>query len=72
MRGGPAEGSGMHPRARAQRLEMVIGILGFFTAVAFVVTVVAELRGELALREALVLLGFVVLLGLAILARRRT
>jgi hypothetical protein len=62
----------MHPRARAQRLEMVIGILGFFTAVAFVVTVVAELRGELALREALVLLGFVVLLGLAILARRRT
>jgi hypothetical protein len=62
----------MHPRARAQRLEMVIGILGFFTAVAFVVTVVAELRGELALREALVLLGFAVLLGLAIYARRRT
>ncbi len=62
----------MHPRARAQRLEMVIGILGFFTAVAFVVTVVAELRGAPALRPALVLLGFVVLLGLAIRVRRRS
>jgi hypothetical protein len=61
----------VHPRARAQRLEMIIGILGFFTAVAFVVAVVAELRGEPALRPALVLLGFVVLLGLAIRARRR-
>lgn len=61
----------MHPRAKAQRLEMVIGLLGFFTAVAFVVTVVAELRGEPALRPALVLLLFVVLLGVAIRARRR-
>ena len=62
----------MHPRARAQRLEMVIGVLGFFTAVSFVITVVAELRGEPALRPALVLLFFAVLLGLAIRARRRT
>jgi hypothetical protein len=62
----------VHPRARAQRLEMVIGVLGFFTAVAFLVTVVAELRGEAALRPALVLLLFVVLLGMAIRARRRT
>jgi hypothetical protein len=62
----------MHPRARAQRLEMLIGILGFFTAVAFLTTVVAEVRGDPALRQALVLLGFVVLLGLAIRARRRT
>jgi hypothetical protein len=61
----------MHPRAKAQRLEMLIGILGFFTAVAFVVAVIAEVRGEPALREAFVLLGFVVLLGLAIRARRR-
>ena len=61
----------MHPRARAQRLEMVIGILGFFTAVAFVVTVVAEVRGQSALREALVLLGFVLLLGYTIRVRRR-
>jgi hypothetical protein len=61
----------MHPRARAQRIEMLIGILGFFTAVALVVTVIAEVRGQAALREALVLLVFVVLLGLAIRARRR-
>jgi hypothetical protein len=61
----------MHPRAKAQRIEMLIGILLFFTAVAFVVAVIAEVRGEAALREALVLLGFVVLLGLAIRARRR-
>ena len=62
----------MHPRARAQRLEMVIGALGFFTAVAFAITVVAEIRGQEALRPALVLLLFVVLLGVAIRARRRT
>lgn len=61
----------MHPRAKAQRIEMLIGVLGFFTAVAFIETVVLELRGKEALRSALVLLGFVVLLGLAIRWRRR-
>ena len=61
----------MHPRAKAQRIEMLIGVLGFFTAVAFIDTVVLELRGQEALRSALVLLGFVVLLGLAIRWRRR-
>jgi hypothetical protein len=62
----------VHPRAKAQRLEMVIGVLGFFTAVAFVETVVLELRGEPALRSALILLGFLVLLGLAVRWRRRS
>jgi hypothetical protein len=62
----------VHPRAKAQRLEMVIGVLGFFTAVAFVETVVLELQGKTALRSALILLGFVVLLGLAIRWRRRS
>jgi hypothetical protein len=61
----------MHPRAKAQRLEMVIGILGFFTVVALLVTVVAEVRGAPALRPALVLLGFVVALAAAIQSRRR-
>jgi uncharacterized membrane protein len=61
----------VHPRAKAQRVEMLIGVLGFFTAVAFIETVVLELRGKEALRSALVLLGFVVLLGLAIRWRRR-
>jgi hypothetical protein len=50
---------------------MIIGVLGFFTAVAFVQTVVLELQGKPALRSALILLGFVVLLGLAIRWRRR-
>ena len=61
----------MHPRAKAQRIEMVIGVLGFFTAVAFIQTVVLELQGKPALRSAMILLGFVVLLGLAIRWRRR-
>ena len=61
----------MHPRAKAQRIEMLIGVLGFFTAIAFIDTVVLELRGKEALRSAMVLLGFVVLLGLAIRWRRR-
>jgi hypothetical protein len=61
----------VHPRAKAQRIEMLIGVLGFFTAVAFIETVVLELQGREALRSAMVLLGFVVLLGLAIRWRRR-
>jgi uncharacterized membrane protein YoaK (UPF0700 family) len=61
----------MHPRARAQRLEMLIGILGFFTAMAFISAVAAELRGKPALWPALVLLFFVVVTYLAIRARRR-
>jgi len=62
----------VHPRAKAQRIEMIIGVLGFFTAVAFVQTVVLELQGKPALRSALILLGLVVLLGLAIRWRRRS
>ena len=61
----------MHPRAKAQRIEMLIGVLGFFTAIAFFETVVLELQGRPALRSAMILLGFVVLLGLAIRWRRR-
>ena len=62
----------MHPRAKAQRIEMLVGVLGFFTAVAFVQTVVLELQGKPALRSAMLLLGFVVLLGLAVRWRRRS
>jgi hypothetical protein len=61
----------MHPRAKAQRLEVLIGILGFFAAAALVITVVAEVRGQPALRPAMVLLGFVLALGGAIWWRRR-
>lgn len=62
----------MHPRAKAQRIEMLIGVLGFFTAIAFIQTVILELQGKPALRSALVLLGLVVLLGLAVRWRRRS
>jgi threonine/homoserine/homoserine lactone efflux protein len=61
----------VHPRAKAQRLEMLIGILGFFTFMAFVSAVVAEVRDRPALFPAMVLLGFVILTYLAIRARRR-
>lgn len=57
---------------RVQRhLDMLLGILGFFAAVALVDTVVLEVRGEPALRQALVLLGFVLALGATWYVRRR-
>ena len=46
------------PSARRQRWEMALGILGFFTLVSLVFAVVAELRGEPALAEVIVLLFF--------------
>lgn len=61
-----------HPRARAQRLEVLIGILGFFTLMAAIQAVTLELRGDPAAFAALVLLALVVALWLAIGARRRT
>ena len=42
----PGGGTGGHPRARAQRLEMLLGIIGFFAFMAVVQTVVLEVRGE--------------------------
>src|SRR4030095_15346108 len=65
------EEGAVHPRAKAQRIEMLIGVLGFFTAGALLEGVALWVRGKEALRSALVLLGFVVLLGLAIRWRRR-
>lgn len=61
----------MHPRARAQRLEVLVGVLGFFTAVSLLLAVVAELHGEPATREVLVLLVFLVPLAAAVWAWRR-
>jgi hypothetical protein len=61
----------MHPRAKAQRLEMLIGILVFFTVMAFISAVYAEVRGRPALWPAGVLLFFSVVTYLAIRARRR-
>lgn len=64
--------SGSHPRALAQRLDLLIGILGFFTAMAFLQAAVLEIRGQPAGFAAVVLLVLVVGLGLSVRARRRT
>ena len=70
----PGSGGGghSHPRARAQRLEMLIGILGFFTILALIQTVVLESQSKPAGRAALVLLCLALGLGWAIRARRAT
>jgi hypothetical protein len=66
----PKKKQPMNPRAKAQRLEVLIGILGFFTAISFVSAAVQELRGEPALTEAIVLAFFLLCLWLAVRARR--
>lgn len=60
-----------HPIARRQRLEVLIGFTGFFTVIAFVSAVVAELKGQAAFLEVVVLLFFLLVLGLTIRSWRR-
>jgi hypothetical protein len=69
-RGGSGWWGRMHPEAQRQRLEMLIGILGFFTLAALVSTVIAEVQGRPAVTEAVVLLGFAAALWLAVRAWR--
>jgi hypothetical protein len=59
----------MHPRAKEQRLEMTVGILGFFTAVFFIDTLYMEVTGGDALSPALILLLFAVGLGVVLQKR---
>jgi hypothetical protein len=61
-----------HPRARAQRLDVLIGVLGFFTVMALIQTVTFEFRGDPAAGAALLLVALLVGLALAVRARRRT
>lgn len=62
-------------RARARRLarnlDLALGILGFFTALAVIQTVVLEVKGQPAGFSALVLLGLLVVLWLVWRQRRR-
>jgi hypothetical protein len=67
----PGGGTGSHPRARAERLELLMGLLGFFTLMAFIQTIVLELRGQNAVGAALLLAGLVAALYLAWRARRK-
>ena len=57
--------------ARKQHLEMVLGMLGFFTVIAFVVAAAAELQGRPAGAEVLVLVAFLAAMGLTYRAWRR-
>lgn len=67
----PGGGTSSHPRARAQRLDMLLGFLGFFGVMALIQTVVLELRGQDAVGSALVLAVLVVALVLTLRARRK-
>ena len=67
----PGSGTG-GSRARAQRLDMLLGILGFFTAMAAIQTVVLELRGDSAVGAALLLLVLVLVTYAVWRARRST
>jgi hypothetical protein len=67
----PGSGTG-GPRARAQRLDMVLGILGFFAFRAVVQTVVLEVRGEPAGFSAALLAVLLGLLYLVWRARKNT
>ena len=66
----PGTGTGRHPRASAQRLEVLIGILGFFTLMALIQTVVLEVRGENAVGAAILLAVLLLLTGYAVHRRR--
>jgi hypothetical protein len=59
----------MHPRAKEQRLEMSVGILGFFAVVFFIDTLYMEVTGGDALGPALILLLLAVGLGVVLQKR---
>jgi hypothetical protein len=58
-------------RRRRENLDVFIGILGFFTALIFVSTAVAEIKGEPSLTRALVLAVLVGLVMATWYVRRR-
>jgi len=59
----------MHPRAKEQRLEMSVGILGFFAVVFFIDTLYMEVTGGDALGPALILL--LLAIGLGVVLQKR-
>ena len=67
----PGGGTGGQ-RARAQRLDMLLGIIGFFAFMAVVQTVVLEVRGEPAGFSAALLAVLLGLLYLVWRARKNT
>ena len=67
----PGSGTG-DTRAKAQRLDTLLGILGFFTFMAAVQTVVLEVRGEAAGGSAALLAVLLLACWLVWRARRNT
>jgi hypothetical protein len=61
----------MHPRARDQRLEMIIGILGFFDLMALISAAVVFARGGSMLQPMAVLISITALLWFAVRVRMR-
>lgn len=61
----------MHPVAKRQRLEVLVGLLGFFTVMALASAIVEIVRGAPSVTSSMVLLGCVVLTGLAVTALLR-
>ena len=58
-------------RRRRENLDIFLGVLGFFTALIFVSTAVAEVQGEPSLTRALVLAILVGLVMTTLYVRRR-
>jgi hypothetical protein len=54
-RGPRLTGAARAAERRRENLDIFLGVLGFFTAVIFVATAIAEIRGEPALLRALAL-----------------
>ena len=67
----PGSGTGGQ-RARAQRLDMLLGIIGFFAFMAVVQTVLLEVRGESAAMSALLLAVLLAALWFVWRLRRNT
>jgi hypothetical protein len=58
-------------RRRRENLDIFLGVLGFFTALIFLSTAVAEVQGEPSLTRALVLAVLVGLVLATLYVRRR-
>ena len=58
-------------RRRRENLDVFLGVLGFFTALIFLSTAVAEVQGEPSLTRALVLAVLVGLVLATLYVRRR-
>lgn len=63
--------AGRERARRRQQLEMLIGVLGFFAVVTFVVAVAGIVGGDPGVTPSLVLLALLVALGLTVRAWRR-